>query len=296
MHPLVRLGLSPKADTEMSPAGRLFWRPVAKNVSQCFVILALVVLATGCRSTRQAETPAGPHFRILTYNVNWGGPQPDLVVEIIRQSGADIVCLQETTPQWEQFLRHTLAGDYSFAEFRQSKTRLGGGLAFLSKVPVREAAYIPSETGWFDGWIMAFETAIGPVQVLNVHLHPSVSDSGNWVSGYLTTGDDRLREMERFFGARQAGLPTLVVGDFNARENSSVVRWLEDKGMRNALPEFDRRTPTWQWHSRGISFSRRIDHMVYSTELHCCSARVLRAGASDHFPVEAVFAKPATTR
>jgi endonuclease/exonuclease/phosphatase (EEP) superfamily protein YafD len=146
-------------------------------------LLAMLALVTGCGATRLAETPTAPHFRILTYNVNWGGPAPEVAAEIIRESGADIVCLQETTPEWEQFLRKSLASDYSFAEFRNSKNRMGGGLAFLSKVRAREVAYIPSETGWFDGWIMEFETAAGPVQVLNVHLRPPVSDSGSWVSG-----------------------------------------------------------------------------------------------------------------
>jgi hypothetical protein len=82
------------------------------------------------------------------------------------------VCLQETTPEWERFLTRDLGAEYSFAKFRESKGRMGGGLAFLSKVPARDVAYIPSETGWFDGWIVEFATAAGPVQVLNVHLRP----------------------------------------------------------------------------------------------------------------------------
>jgi endonuclease/exonuclease/phosphatase (EEP) superfamily protein YafD len=260
-----------------------------KRMKRYIVFSLLVALVAGCRSTRQAEAPAGPHIRVLTYNVNWGAPGANLAAEIIRQSGADIVCLQETTPQWEQFLRRELATQYAFAEFRHSKMRTGGGLAFLAKVPAREVAYIPSETGWFDGWIMAFETAIGPVQMLNVHLRPPVSDRGSWVSGYLFTGDDRLREMERFYSQRRPGLPILVVGDFNDNPNGRVVEWLENKGMLNALPQFDRRAPTWEYRGSVVRLRRRMDHIVYSPELHCCSARVLRAGASDHFPVEAVF-------
>jgi endonuclease/exonuclease/phosphatase family metal-dependent hydrolase len=260
-------------------------------MKQHLVLAILAALAAGCHSTRQAETPTGPHVRVLSYNVNWGAPGANLAVEIIRQSGADIVCLQETTPQWEQFLRRELAADYSFAEFRNSKMRMGGGLAFLAKIPAHEVAYIPSDTGWFDGWIMTFDTAIGPVQVLNVHLRPPVSDRGNWVSGYLFTSDDRLREMERFYARRRPRLPTLVAGDFNDNPNSRVVEWLENQGMLNALPQFDRRTPTWEYRGSVVSLRRRMDHIVYSPELHCCSARVLRVGASDHFPVEAVFAK-----
>jgi len=257
-----------------------------------FVSLALLVgLLCGCRSTRTAQQPTGPHIRVLTYNVNWGEPRPDLAAKIIQRSGADIVCLQETTPQWEQYLRQALGQDYPFAEFRLSKMRMGGGLAFLTKVPAREVAYLPSQTGWFDGWIMKFETAIGPVQVLNVHLHPPVSDKGSVVSGYFTTRGDRLQEMERFFGAREPQMPTLVMGDFNDIESSRVVQWLESRGMTNALPQFDRYSPTWEWKTSVVTLKRRMDHILYSRELDCSAAWVTAAGASDHLPVEAMITK-----
>ena len=253
---------------------------------------ALSLAVGGCHSVRPAESAAGPHFTVLTYNVNWGSPRPNLAADIIRKSGADIVCLQETTPEWAQFLRQSLRDQYSFAEFRDSRLRTGGGLGFLSKVSAHEVAYIPSETGWFDGWIMAFETSSGPVQVLNVHLRPPVSDSGSWVSGYLTTRDDRLAEIERFFEKRDSQRPTLVVGDFNDGENSRAVEWLKKNKLLNALPEFDHYTRTWEWKTSVGTLSRRMDHILYSTNLHCCSAQVLHAGASDHFPVQAVFTQP----
>jgi endonuclease/exonuclease/phosphatase (EEP) superfamily protein YafD len=250
-----------------------------------------VLLAFGCRPVRQPEAPAGPHVRVLTYNVNWGAPRPDLAVEIIRHSGADIVCLQETTPEWEGILRSALGGDYPLADFRSSGSGAAGGLAFLSKVPGREVAYLPSETGWFDGWIMGFESAVGPLQILNVHLRPPISDRGSWASGYLFTGDDRVREMERFYPRFEPGLPALVAGDYNDGETSPVVEWLEEKGLVNALPQFDPYTPTWEWRSSLVTLRRRMDHLLYSPELDCLSARVIRAGASDHYPIEAVFTR-----
>lgn len=253
------------------------------------LVTALSWCAVGCRSVRPPENASGPHFTVLTYNVNWGGPRPDLAVEAIRKSGADIVCLQETTPEWAQYLRQSLGHEYSFTEFRDSQLRSGGGLGFLSKLSAREVAYIPSETGWFDGWIMSFETAQGPVQVLNVHLHPPVSEGGSWVSGYLTTRDDRLAEMKRFFAKRDARSPMLVMGDFNDGEKSPAVEWLEKNKMANALPEFDSYAKTWEWKTSMITLKRRMDHILYSPELHCYSAQVLREGASDHFPVQAVF-------
>lgn len=254
-----------------------------------FYVLALVlVLLCGCSATRVAKTPSGPHVRVLTYNVNWGAPRPDLAIEAIRRADADIVCLQETTPQWEQYLRDYLP-EYRFAEGRDSKSRTGGGLAFLAKTPAEEVAYIPSETGWFDGWIMKFHTAIGPIQVLNVHLRPPISDGGSWVSGYFTTRDDREQEMERFHRQREAHTPLLVAGDFNDHEDSRVADWLKKQGLTNALPQFDRYSPTWKWRTSLITVKRRMDHIFYSPELDCTAARVISAGASDHFPVEATF-------
>lgn len=251
----------------------------------------VIGLFCGCRTTRTAIVPVSPHLHLLTYNVNWGGARPDLAAELILRSGADIVCLQETTPQWERYLRQALTPEYQFAQFRNSKNRMGGGLGFLAKVPAKEVAYIPSETGWFDGWIMKFETVLGPIQVINVHLRPPISDGGSWVSGYFTTKDDRRLEIERFYSKREPHTPTLVLGDFNDGESGAAVRWLQSQGMLNSLPQFDRYDPTWEWKTSLGKLKRRMDHILYSRELDCSAARVVPAGASDHFPVEAIFTR-----
>jgi endonuclease/exonuclease/phosphatase (EEP) superfamily protein YafD len=253
------------------------------------LLLVVLVVGAGCHSVRPPEPATGPHFTLMTYNVNWGGAGAEQAVEIIRAERPDIVCLQETNPAWQKYLRAALAREYRHMSFRDSADRAGGGLGFLSRVPASEVAYVPSKTGWFDGWIMSFQTAAGQVQVLNVHLRPPVSDRGSWVSGYLSTGDDREREMEEFYGHRRKDLALIVTGDFNDGEGSGVLRWLRTQGMRNALPQFDSRTPTWQWRMSAITLSRRMDHIVYGSGLHCYQARVVKGGASDHYPVVGVF-------
>jgi endonuclease/exonuclease/phosphatase (EEP) superfamily protein YafD len=265
--------------------------------SGLYYLAGALILTTGCRLVRPLETAVAPHFRLMTYNVNWGGPSPQLAVNLIRREKPDIVCLQETTAEWEKYLRATLSRDYPHMNFRSSAGRAGGGLGFLSKTLPTEITYLPSDTGWFDGWIMGFLTDAGPVQVLNVHLRPPVSDRGSFgVSGYLFTGDDRQREMRRFYAAGRADLPMVVAGDFNDTETSGVLRWLKSKGMRNALSEFDRSTPTWQWQTSLITLRRRMDHIVYAPELYCYEARVIKGGASDHYPVVGVFGKRAEAR
>jgi endonuclease/exonuclease/phosphatase family metal-dependent hydrolase len=230
----------------------------------------------------------------MTYNVNWGMTRPELAAQAILENQPDIVCLQETTPDWEGYLRQTLARHYPMMEFRHGEHRMAGGLAFLSKLPRRDVAYVPSETTWFSGWVAAFETPAGPIQIINVHLRPKVNDAGRFgPSGYFGTGDERLREIERLFEQRQRDLPTLVAGDFNEGENSGVLRWLESHGLTSALGEFDRYSPTWRWRTSVVSLKQRLDHIAYPPELHCYEAGVSTGGASDHLPVVAVFGKKA---
>lgn len=261
-----------------------------KSIVLLAASLAIATFGIGCKSVRQAQSPAGPHFSLLTYNVNWGEPEPNQAAELIRKSGAQIVCLQETTPEWEVFLRKNVAGDYPFIDFRNSPSRMGGGLGFLSKIAMEEVAYIPSNTGWFDGWIRAFDTDLGKIQVLNVHLHPQVGNRGSWsIGGYLFTGGDRRREIQRFAEALAPSPPAIVAGDFNDTDHSAPVKWLEKRGFTDALREFDRHSATWEWQVGFIHVRRRLDHILYSRELSCPSAAVIHAGTSDHLPVMATF-------
>jgi endonuclease/exonuclease/phosphatase (EEP) superfamily protein YafD len=254
------------------------------------VTFVAAVLSTGCRSVRQAHSADGSQMRIVTYNLNWGAPEPGTAAAIIKKTRADIVCLQETSIEWEKHLRALLADEYPSMDFRSSKGRMGGGLGFLSKRPIKEIAYIPSDTGWFDGWIAAFDTDIGTIQILNVHLHPQVGERGTFtVSGYLTSGRKRKAEIQRFCANLLPALPTIVAGDFNDTDHSAPVEWLKQQGFTDALPEFDRRSVTWEWKVGPIHLRRRFDHIPYRGDLSCCAADVIHAGASDHFPVAAVF-------
>ena len=252
------------------------------------VVVALALLCSGCARIRKPTAPTGQHYRILTYNVNRGS-DPKEIAEVIRRAGADIVCLQETDDVEADF-KAALASEYPTMAFRDSETRVGGGFAFLSKYPAREVAWIPSETEWFAGWILEFETPTGPVQVLNVHLRPPIKGRRSFVKGYLFSRGDRLREVEFFYSKRDAKTPLIVAGDFNDTAGSRAGSFLKRKGLTNALPEFDRRTPTWKWRSGWLTLRRRMDHIFYSSDLECFSARVIEAGPSDHFPVEGIFA------
>lgn len=250
--------------------------------------LALVA-ALGCAAPRLPEAPTGPHFKVLSWNLNYGGPGAEQAPGLILEEDADIVCLQETTPDWERFLRPRLSSRYPHVRFHHSPG--AGGLAFFSKFRLEEKSLDPSPVGWFPAWTVVAHSLLGPVQVQNLHLHPACNEAGSFTpSAYLSTSPRaRLEEVKAHETAVDPRRPAIIVGDLNESSSYAVGR-LQQKGFIDALPEFDRSTPTWRWTlSCGMKLSSRLDHVLYRPELRCLEARVIPRGGSDHYPVVAVF-------
>jgi endonuclease/exonuclease/phosphatase family metal-dependent hydrolase len=251
--------------------------------------VALLAAPCGCGAPlRQAEQPVGPHFRVLTYNINYGGFRADLNVRAVIEAGADIICLQETSPAWERFLRPRLRDRYPHCLFRHG--RGAGGMAAFSRWPLKEVAWHKPEAGWFHGWILRAETPVGPVQILSVHLRPPLSERGRVSLGTLhRTKSVRLAEITELERRLDPKLPRIILGDFNEEDGGRAVKHLVERGYTDGLPEFDRRSDTWFWRAGPILLNRRYDHILYSEGLHCCHAEVVKAGASDHLPLRALF-------
>ena len=169
-------------------------------------------------------------------------------------------------------------------------------MAVLSRFPFRERDYLaPPEGGWFPAWTFELDAPLGRLQVMNVHLRPQIGDSGPNVvgiaSGMVSTPPIRKLEISDYLGHLDPKVPTLIAGDFNESENGGALEYLEERGYRSSLPEFSDED-TWSWNMSVIgNVSRRFDHIVYGSSLEPLSARVVRAGNSDHLPVVAVFAR-----
>jgi endonuclease/exonuclease/phosphatase (EEP) superfamily protein YafD len=257
----------------------------------CFLSLALFA-ACGCAPpVRQFEVPSGPSFALLTYNVNWGGPGAEQAVGVIEKADADIVCLQETNPAWERLLRSRLAARYPHMRFHHSPG--AGGSAVFSKRPAEEIFYGIPRAGWFPCSIVRADTPVGPVQVAVVHLRPPLNPGGGFSLGaYFGTKTTRMEEIREIHGHIDPGLPVLFAGDFNEDEGGRAESFLLERGFTDALYEFDRDSITWHWETDKWylgTLTDRFDHVVYMKPLHCLQARVITAGASDHYPVFALF-------
>lgn len=259
-------------------------------------LFGLAILCSSCfRATRATRAPlrGEPTVAVLTYNVNYGLAGDLATIEAIERAGADLVFLQETNKAWQAAIAARLLGRYPHQHWHHQP--MAGGQAVLSRRPFQVRAVLPSPTRWFPALRVVAESPLGPLQVLALHLHPPITEDGSWVRGYFSTDSLRRTEIESFGAALEPGLPTLVLGDLNEGTSGAAVRWLERRGLRTVLPEYAPAAKTWRWLvGLGLFLlSAQLDHIAYDETLEPLSARVLRTGSSDHFPVRAVFARAA---
>lgn len=249
-----------------------------------------ILLLVGCSgATRTVREPVAdqPFLDTLTYNVNFGLGGDEATLDVLEHATADLVFLQETTPAWEAATRARVGKTYRHQTWLHGEA--AGGLAVLSKYPLEVTQVLENRSGWFPALRVVAKSPLGRVQALVVHLRPPVSDSGSFVSGYLTTSPLRRAEVESFLAALEPGLPTIVAGDFNEGTAGDALGLLEGRGFRSALPEFSPSAKTWGWDVGSLHLSAQLDHLVYGPGLEPLDARVLAGGRSDHQAVVARF-------
>ncbi len=254
------------------------------------LVLWSVLLVAGCGTPkRPARLPTDdrPHVKVMTYNVNYGLAGDPATLAAIGDPWADIVLLQETTDSWEAAIVDSLGHRYPHRAFHHCCG--AGGLGVLSRYPWTEEEVLEAEAGWFPAWRLVVDTPLGPLQILNVHLRPPVSESGSVVSGYFSTPPIREREMEGFVQSLDPDLPTLVVGDFNENGGGRAITLLRDAGFTTALEQFDVPQSTWHWNTSAGTISAQLDHIVHDQRLEPLDVRALPLGRSDHWPVVGTF-------
>ena len=240
-----------------------------------------MILAAPARAEERARS-----LRLLTYNVNFANPDLEASLSAIAAADADVVLLQEITTEWQRALRQRFQEQYPHHIFRVH-TRAAGGLAVLSRYPMRGEEILPSpHRGWFPAERLVIESPFGAVQILNVHLRPAVDGSG-WIKGFLTSPPLRRKEIETYWPKLSRVLPTIVAGDFNEDATGSVLQFLARQGLVRA-PTSGPKTWHYQTTYNGKTsdvLAMDIDHVMVDRSLVASEGQVLDAGTSDHRPV-----------
>lgn len=253
------------------------------STMRALTLLALVGCASGGEPTTPTP-PGAPTLRVLTYNMNFGVAGDRAGVDAITSAAPDIALLQETNEVWEAVLR----GTFPHARFQGPKNHwVAGGMGVLSKWPIRSIAQLDTDAGPFFAWRIVIDAPGGPIQLLNLHLHPPMdTQSGSWVVGYFSTRGIREAEAKDHVAKLDRALPTIVAGDFNEEDEGKAIAIFRERGFASALPRFRPDADTWQWPVGGTTLKFRLDHVLFQeTAFRAIGADVVDKGRSDHAPV-----------
>jgi endonuclease/exonuclease/phosphatase family metal-dependent hydrolase len=219
----------------------------------------------------------------VTFNVKFARRierAADLLREHEELRGADIVALQEMDGEGTERIARALGMDYVYyAAVRHPAHDRDFGNAILSRWPLSDdrKLVLPYLSRFRDMQRIAVSataaTPLGPVRVYSVHLET--------LGGIKTV--NRQRQAAAIVRDAWRYPRVIVAGDFNSRAAGEIFEWY---GYRWVTRELGNTFKIFSW-----------DHVVVrGLDVVARKAGIVRnnRGASDHFPVWAVLAAPAS--
>lgn len=281
-------------------------RPSATSQVWAFAALATVLPLFGFFAARGAIEPSDADdwpVRVMTYNIHVGYDTAgnfdiDSIAQVIEDSGASVVGLQELSRGWliggmadKLVLLQERLGFEHVAFFGTADPTWGN--AVLSRFPITsvERVSLPLEGTLIRRGYLGVTLEIGDDEVLFISTHlqhvndPSVHDEDP-ESDLYPVHHSQIGVIIREWGGRQ---PAILVGDFNARPGWRQLTELLEAGWVDA----------WEVAGIGDGFtspandpSYRIDYVFYTPDLVALTAGIIDSQASDHLPVIAELEKP----
>jgi len=257
-------------------------------------------------------------LKIATWNVNSVRHRLSLVTRFLRDEQPDVLCLQETKVLNELFPAEAFR-KLGYVHQAIHGQKAYHGVAVLAKNPFRE-------TGVQDFCREGHARHMGVTLENGVELHNFYVPAGGDIPDPKLNDKFAhklhfLREMEKFFAARDLHLPTLVVGDFNVapedRDVHDPAAWVgnvhvspeeraalgrvTELGLVDSFRHFEQPEKSFSWwdyrqgafrRNHGLRIDLILAHRALLPRLVSCriDAQPRRSErASDHTPVVAVF-------
>ncbi len=266
--------------------------------------------------TKVESDGQGDTLKLLTYNImgmpagKEGRAQTESpIVDYLRQSEADIVCLQEF-PVYNRSIRKQLSKTYPYIK----TILLGGrnGLACLSKYPILSVRRIPYVSAYNGSMLLRIKAGKDTLAVICNHLESNklnVKDKEMYQdllqapdkSKVETEGRHLLHKLSDAVAVRAVQVDTIarwiarnqfpyliVCGDFNDSPVSYTHRVISNS-LQDAYAEAG--------FGPGFSYNRdliyfRIDHVFVSSSFKVLNCKIDRSiSISDHYPVWCLLEK-----
>jgi endonuclease/exonuclease/phosphatase (EEP) superfamily protein YafD len=221
---------------------------------------------------------AGPTLRVMSMNLKYTHEHPELIVAQIRKNDPDVLAIEDYTPFAQQVIGDAVGQRYPNREFLFNYFQ---GLAIYSKLPFTEPVRISfTPTRRQMRAVVRFHD-----QPIVVYVeHPFSPRSKQRIL------NNRMATLDLAGQVQSEKLPVIALGDFNftdATPNESV---LKSVGLADAFEAVGwGRGSTWPVSPQWLSWlpGVRIDHVFFSSQLHCSRFFVGDYDGSDHLPIVA---------
>lgn len=235
------------------------------------VILLGVGIWTQAPLLRAVDAPDGERITVVQANITLGAGDVDDVVSMVRSSGADMLTVQELTPEaLDRFEETDLQSMLPYDFVAPGTGGVGSGV--FSRVPVRNTA----ELNGFDLNNLRIEVDLPgapSTTVYAVHMIPPYpGDPQQWVE-----------EMKRLRQTLHATTTDRVItsGDFNATWDHAQYRALLQRGFQDATDQTGGRWKMTYPADRSYPPVIAIDHVI-SRGFVATDLSTFDIGESDH--------------
>jgi endonuclease/exonuclease/phosphatase (EEP) superfamily protein YafD len=219
---------------------------------------------------RHGSGPAA--LTVLTSNLYLGEADTGDLVRIAAREHADVVVLEEVTPQEMERLGD-LRTAYSYVA--GGAAPWGYGTVVLSRYPLAEVSQLHVSKG---AWQMRV-AAPRPFWLVAVHTAEPLATYPDWAPDHAAL----LAAVRRLHG------PLVVAGDFNATLDHGPMRRLLATGLSDAArsanagwqPTWPANQATGQLEPLGLGLMT-LDHVLFSRDWTAISASTHRVTGSDH--------------
>ena len=246
----------------------------------CGALAALLFAPGAARLLADEPAPAcaGEALVVATANVEFTNHDTRRLLDWLAANPADVVVLQEVTPEWAAAL--SKLAQYPHARIVPRKDPYG--IALLSRWPLDSVRPVDLA----DDGIPSLEAVVRvhgqPIHMLALHTRWPITP------GLARARDRALQRVAML--AREQTIPSLAVGDLNVSPDSPVfAQLLQDSGLRDVLAGQGWH-PTWM--AAFWPLALRIDHQFASPMLCIEHAQVGPDIGSDHRPVIASYRLP----
>ncbi len=283
--------------------------------SWCLVSFIAIALSAGnILHTFSHGRPDGAdtekQLTVMTYNTHQCGQlakaSKNAVLKNIRESGADIVCLQEyevsknqrylTFDEAKQFLKDIYP--YTYYDFRVHNTRRQFGLAVYSKYPLIHKTSIHYESRGNQSNYCDVVVEGDTLRLFTNHLESNSiqeselelqEDSEQMkrktlavLKKMMAAYDYRAGQSRAVHEAIEASpYPVIVAGDMNDVPVSYTYRTIS-KGLQDSFLKASICKRGWTFYKFFLGV--RIDYIFVSDDLKVADAEVIKCEGSDHFP------------